>query len=191
LRLSSPFRWERRLVMVDRSRDRYGGALAQSAPGFTAWLVDAGYAPLGAIKQLHLFTHVTRWLEREDLAPRTSMPRRSVGPSRIGARQFKRGTWACGRRSRCSPSPRGSAVRVVKPDGPVEELPAGYERFGVRERGVLPASARGCAINVRQFLERFARREEMTALCAGQQHRAQRPRRRWLERTRKIFGLGG
>ena len=54
--------------MVDLSRVRQGGVLAPFAPGFAAGLVEVGYTPHGAVKQLHLFAHLSRWLDREGLS---------------------------------------------------------------------------------------------------------------------------
>ena len=149
--------------MVDLSRVRQGGVLAPFAPGFAAWLVEVGYAPHGAVKQLHLFAHVSRWLDREDLAPadldaevigRFFADRRASGQTRyVSARAaepvlaYLRGIGVVP--PACRPRPRG----------PVEELLASYERFMVLERGVLTASAHGYAVNVRPFLERFAGRD--------------------------------
>lgn len=148
--------------MVDLSRVHQGGVLAPFAPGFTAWLVQAGYAPHGAIKQLHLFAHLSRWLDREELAPadldaaavdRFLVDRRASGQTKyLTARAAEPLLFylrAIG---------VGTAERRSRPEGPVEELLAGYERFMVLERGVLPTSAHGYAVNVRPFLERFAGR---------------------------------
>ncbi|MGH2870601.1 MAG: site-specific integrase, partial [Solirubrobacteraceae bacterium] len=54
--------------MVDLSRVRRSGALAPLTDGFAAALTEAGYTPHGAIKQLHLFVHLSRWLDAEGLA---------------------------------------------------------------------------------------------------------------------------
>jgi len=148
--------------VVDLSRVRHGGVLAPFAPGFTAWLVETGYAPHGAIKQLHLFAHLSRWLDREGLAPadldaeavsRFFADRRVSGQTKyLSARSgepilaYLRGIGVVPPASR--PGPRG----------PVEELLVSYERFMVLERGVLSASAHGYAVNVRPFLDRFAGR---------------------------------
>jgi integrase/recombinase XerD len=156
------FRFERRVVMVDLSRVRQGGVLAPFAPGFVAWLVDAGYAPHGAMKQLQLFAHVSRWLDGEGLAPpdfdaeavgRFFADRRASGQTRYLSTRAAAPLLAY---------LRGIAVVplacVAQPEGPVEGLLADYERFMVCEREVLPASAHGYAVNVRPFLERFAGR---------------------------------
>jgi integrase/recombinase XerD len=132
--------------VVDLSRVRQGGVLAPFAPGFTAWLVEAGYAPHGAIKQLHLFAHVSRWLDREDLTPadldaeavdRFLADRRASGQTKyLSARAGE---------------PILAYLRVVgvvppanrrRPEGPVEQLLACYERF--MEARPLPA-ARLCS----------------------------------------------
>ncbi|MGH2882254.1 MAG: site-specific integrase, partial [Solirubrobacteraceae bacterium] len=146
--------------MVDLSRVRQGGVLATFAPGFTAWLVDAGYAPHGAIKQLHLFAHVSCWLDREGLGPgeldaeavgRFFADRRASGQTRYMSARAAEPMLAYLRAIGVVP-----AGAQPRPAGPVQELLAGYERFMVLERGVLPASAHGYAVNVRPFLERFA-----------------------------------
>jgi hypothetical protein len=43
--------------------------------------------------------------------------------------------------------------------GPLEELLAGYRRFLVLERGILPSPAREYAVNVRPFLKGLAGRD--------------------------------
>jgi integrase/recombinase XerD len=55
--------------MVDLSRVRQSGPLAPFAAGFAATLAADGYTPHGAVKQLHLFASLSRWLEREGLDP--------------------------------------------------------------------------------------------------------------------------
>jgi integrase/recombinase XerD len=148
---------------VDLSRVRQGGVLAPFAPGFTAWLVEAGYAPHGAIKQLHLFAHVSRWLDREDLTP-ADLDAEAVGRFLEDRRASGQTKYLSARAG----EPILAYLRVVgvvppanrrRPEGPVEQLLACYERFMVLERGVLPASAHGYAVNVRPFLERFVGRD--------------------------------
>jgi len=149
--------------VVDLSRVRQGGVLAPFAPGFTAWLVEAGYAPHGAIKQLHLFAHVSRWLDREGLAL-AGLEAEAVGRFLADRRASGQTKYLSARAA----EPMLAYLRgigVVPPAlvpravGPVEELLAFYVRFMVLERGVLPASAHGYAVNVRPFLERFAGRD--------------------------------
>ena len=53
--------------MTDPSRFRTGVALAPLAEGFTIALQAEGYTSHGAVKQLHLFAHLSRWLEAERL----------------------------------------------------------------------------------------------------------------------------
>jgi hypothetical protein len=55
--------------MVDLSRVRRSGVLAPFMEGFAAALVGDGYSPHGAIKQLHLLAHLSRWLDGGDLGP--------------------------------------------------------------------------------------------------------------------------
>ncbi len=49
--------------MLDLSRVRQSGVLAPFADGFAGALVADGYTPHGAVKQLHLFAHLSRWLD--------------------------------------------------------------------------------------------------------------------------------
>ncbi len=149
--------------MVELSRVRQGGVLAPFAPGFTAWLADAGYAPHGAVKQLHLFAHLSRWLDREGLAPanldaevveRFFVDRRASGQTKYLSSRAAQPILAYLRAIGVVP-----AESLSRPEGPVEELLADYERFMVLERGVLAASAHGYAVNVRPFLEGFVGRD--------------------------------
>ena len=55
--------------MVDLSRVRVSGALAPFSGGFVVALAGEGYTPAGAVKQLHLFAGLSRWLENEGLVP--------------------------------------------------------------------------------------------------------------------------
>jgi len=143
--------------MVDLSRVRQSGPLAPFASGFAATLAADGYLPHGAVKQLHLFVSLSRWLEREGLEPgqlgeemlgRFFEERRAVGHTKfLSVRAAERllaylrelGVVA----PRCAP----------RCEGPVEELLAAYQRYLVLERGLLAESARGYAVNVRPFLE--------------------------------------
>ena len=51
------------------SRVRKAGPLAPFADGFAAVLRAQGYTSHGAVKHRHLFASLSRWLEREKLAP--------------------------------------------------------------------------------------------------------------------------
>lgn len=55
--------------MADLARVRQGGVLAPFGAGFAEALVGLGYTPHGAVKQLRLFAHLSRWLDREGLSP--------------------------------------------------------------------------------------------------------------------------
>ena len=142
--------------MVDLSRVRQDGVLAPFADGFAAALVADGYTPHGAVKQERLFAHLSRWLDREGLSPgdldspvleRFFAARRACHVELLSVRAAE-------------PLLRylrdAGVVPSVWPPatgGPVDELLGGYQRFLVLERGILPQSARGYAVNVRPFLE--------------------------------------
>ena len=67
--------------MTDPSRVRMSGALAPLAEGFRISLQAEGYTPHGAIKQLHLFAHLSRGWRRSALTWPTSTASRSRGSS--------------------------------------------------------------------------------------------------------------
>ncbi|MBV8401544.1 MAG: hypothetical protein JOZ17_22900, partial [Acetobacteraceae bacterium] len=56
--MSNPFRVE------------MSGPLSVSAPGFVKHLVEQGYRPDPAAKQLRLMAHLSRWLAERDLVGR-------------------------------------------------------------------------------------------------------------------------
>jgi integrase/recombinase XerD len=143
--------------MVDLSRVRQSGPLAPFAAGFAATLAADGYTPHGAVKQLHLFASLSRWLEREGLDPgqldeemlgRFFDERRAVGHTKLLSVRAAERLLAYLRElgvvaPRCAP----------RCEGPVEELLAAYQRYLVLERGLLAESARGYAVKARPFLE--------------------------------------
>jgi integrase/recombinase XerD len=146
--------------MVDLSRVRRSGVLAPLTEGFAAALTDDGYTPHGAIKQLHLFAHLSRWLDGEGLAladldgeaiGRFFADRREAGHTKLVSPRAAEPLLAYLRDAGVVPpaAPRRSA-------GPVDDLLDDYRRYLVLERGLLPASAGGYAVNVRPFLEGFA-----------------------------------
>ena len=53
--------------MTDPSRVRMSGALAPLAEGFRSALQAEGYTSHGAVKQLHLFAYLSRWLDAKRL----------------------------------------------------------------------------------------------------------------------------
>lgn len=143
--------------MVDLSRVRRSGALAPLTDGFAAALTDDGYTPHGAIKQLHLFAHLSRWLDAEGLGladldgeaiARFFAGRREAGHTKLVSPRAAEPLLAYLRAAGVVPpaAPRKSA-------GPVDDLLVDYRRYLVLERGLLPASAGGYAVNVRPFLE--------------------------------------
>jgi integrase/recombinase XerD len=137
-----------------------GGALAPLAEGFRIALQAEGYTSHGAVKQLHLFAHLSRWLEAEHLdvadldgesVERFFRDRREIGHTKlISVRaadpmlRYLRGL--------------GFIADTAPPvlHDPVDELLARYQRYLVLERGLLPESARSYAVNVRPFLEGLA-----------------------------------
>lgn len=143
--------------MVDLSRVRQTGVLAPLADGFAVALAAEGYSPHGAVKQLQLFAHLSRWLDGEGLEPadldgevigRFFADRRRCGYTKLVSARAAEPLLGYLR-----------AVGVVPPagpprsEGPVDDLLAGYRQYLVLERGVLPESASGYAVNVRPFLE--------------------------------------
>lgn len=146
--------------MVDLSRVRVTGALAPFADGFAVALAGEGYTSHGSVKQLHLFAHLSRWLEAEGLGladldeealGRFFRARRAAGHTKlVGARAagpllvYLRGLGVL------------PAATAPAPAGPVDDLLASYRRYLVLERGLLPESAKDYADSVRPLLEGFA-----------------------------------
>jgi integrase/recombinase XerD len=58
---------ERRAIMGDPSRVRVSGPLEFYADGFGRRLSDLGYTSIGAVGQLRLMAHVSRWLAGQRL----------------------------------------------------------------------------------------------------------------------------
>ncbi len=143
--------------MVEPSRVRISGALEPLADGFRIALQAEGYTPHGAVKQLHLFAHLSRWLEAERLEL-ADLDRESV-------ERFFRDRREIGHTKLISVRAADPMLRYLRGLGfiadtrppvlhdPVEELLARYQRYLVLERGLLTESARGYAVNVRPFLE--------------------------------------
>jgi integrase/recombinase XerD len=146
--------------MVHSRRVRIGGALAPLVDGFRVMLEHEGYTPHGTVKQLHLFAHLSRWLEAERLeladldresVERFFCHRREVGYTKLislrAADPMLRYLRGLGFIADTTPPVLGN---------PVEELLVRYQRYLVLERGLLPESARGYAVNVRPFVEGLA-----------------------------------
>ena len=70
---------------MPRPSVRMRGPLRPFVEGFHAQLIEVGYTPLSALKQLQLLAHVSRWLEEAGTqAPRADVPRnRAVSPSAL------------------------------------------------------------------------------------------------------------
>lgn len=146
--------------MRDPARVRMGGALAPLAEGFRVALAADGYTWRGSVKQLHLFAHLSRWLEAERLAladldrdavERFFLARREAGYTKLisvrAAEPMLRYVRSLGFIADTAPQTLHD---------PVEELLARYRRYLVGERGLLAESAQGYSVNVRPFLEGLA-----------------------------------
>jgi integrase/recombinase XerD len=143
--------------MVEPSRVRIGGARAPLVEGFRIALQSDGYTPHGCIKQLHLFAHLSRWLEDERLEL-ADLDRESV-------ERFFRDRREIGHTKLISVRAADPMLRYLRGLGfitdtrppelhdPVQELLARYHRYLVLERGLRPDSARSYAVNIRPFLE--------------------------------------
>ncbi|MGZ6692785.1 MAG: tyrosine-type recombinase/integrase [Solirubrobacteraceae bacterium] len=151
--------------MVDLSRVRQSGVLAPFAGRFGEALVGAGYLPHGAVKQLHLFAHLSRWLDREGLGPgdvddgvieRFFADRRAAGHTKYLSVRAAEPLLAYLREVGVVPA----ALPPVRA-GAVDDLLAAYQQFLICERGLLPSSARGYSVNVRPFLEGLVGRGEI------------------------------
>lgn len=146
--------------MRDPARVRMGGALAPLAEGFRVALATDGYTWHGSVKQLHLFAHLSRWLEAErldladldrDAVERFFSARREAGHTKLisirAAEPMLRYLRSLGFIADTAPQTL---------QDPVEELLVRYRRYLVLERGLLAESAQGYAVNVRPFLEGLA-----------------------------------
>jgi integrase/recombinase XerD len=116
-----------------------------------------GYTPHGTIKQLHLFAHLSRWLEAERLAVADLD---HASPWRGSSATVANGHTKLISLRAADPMLRylrglGFIADTTRPvlGDPVEELLARYQRYLVVERGLLPDSARSYAVNVRPFVE--------------------------------------
>lgn len=119
--------------MVDLSKVLVCGSLAPFADGFAAALTADGYSPHGAVKQLQLLAHLSRWLRDEGLEladvdelllERFFAARRAIGYSKLVCVRaaepllaYLRGLGVV------------ASASAPEPQGPVEELLAGYRRY--------------------------------------------------------------
>jgi integrase/recombinase XerD len=116
------------------------GPLAPYAAGFASWLESRAYSPWAAADRLYQFDQLSRWLEREGLG---------VGElTGEQAERFAEARRAAGLVSWASPQsvalPLGYLRQLgtapistpVCPEGPLEELLAGYRRYLSIERGL-------------------------------------------------------
>ncbi|MCA1680194.1 MAG: site-specific integrase [Actinobacteria bacterium] len=135
------------------------GPLEPFAAGFAGELSRQGFKPVPACQQLRLFAYLSDWLRAEGLGPEAL----SSGV----AQRFCDARRAAGHQSRVTVRALGlllgylrglgvaPAAGMPAPDGPVEELLWRYRSYLERERGLVPAAARGYVDKVRPFVERF------------------------------------
>jgi len=133
------------------------GPLAAHAAGFERWLLEQGFARSAVGSRLWQFVHLSRWMEREGLAPGelTServeefvAARRSAGFVTFGSLPSMRLPLAFLRGIGVAPP-----VPVLVPDGPMDVLLDGYRRYLVRERGLVEHTIYGHERAARLFLE--------------------------------------
>lgn len=120
---------------------RVTGPLAGYAEGFAAELQGRRYTEMSTRKQLHLFSQLSRWLERTGIEPaeltdsqvssflRTRMEAAPAGPRTERALGAMLGYL---RRLGAVPEPQ-----IAIQEGPVEALLERYRRYLVRERGLM------------------------------------------------------
>jgi integrase/recombinase XerD len=116
------------------------GPLAPLEVGYRSWLAARGYAPRTVIDRVWQLDHLSRWLEREGLAP-NELTRERVEEFLAVRRAAGYVTWVT-TRSMIVPLAylREVGVAPAPPppaaDGPVEELLAAYRDYLARERGL-------------------------------------------------------
>lgn len=146
------------------SRVRVSGPLEFSADGFRTRLSDLGYTSIGAVGQLRLMAHVSRWLASQRLT--------AGDLDVVRVEQFLAARRAEGYVQWCSPKAMVVLLEYLHELGvvpvPVHEPPTGVEALLTRyrdylliERGLAVTTARGYVDMVRPFVEARA------ATCGG------------------------
>lgn len=145
------------------------GPLEQYAPGFRSHLLEQGYTPLTTVPQLQLMAHVSRWLEREGLAP--------AGLTGQQAERFLAARRAAGR-------PRHPAglrpllgylggLGVIPPEPPAPPQDAAsalISEFGEylrSERGLAPMTVGAYSSRAARFLSRYAPDGDPAVIAPG------------------------
>jgi integrase/recombinase XerD len=117
------------------------GPLASYAAGYRSWMLERGYARRTVINRLELLGLLSRWLEREGLAPSELTPeqverflerRRAAGYSRCVSAESTSLPLGYLRELGVVPTP----VPVEAAVGPLERLLADYRRYLFQERGL-------------------------------------------------------
>lgn len=145
------------------------GPLEQYAPGFRSHLLEQGYTPLTTVPQLQLMAHVSRWLEREGLAP--------AGLTGQQAERFLAARRAAGRPRH----PAGlrpllgylSGLGVIPPEPPAPPQGAAsalISEFGEYlrcERGLAPMTVGAYSSRAARFLSRYAPDGDPAVIAPG------------------------
>jgi len=145
--------------MADLSRVVVSGPLEPFAADFAVELSRQGFKPLPVVHQMQLVADLSGWLAVERLGP--------AGLSSEVTVRFCEARRAAGCASRVTVRALGPllgylrglgvapAASVPVPVGAVEELLSRFRCYLERERGLVPAAARGYVDKVRPFLARF------------------------------------
>ena len=133
------------------------GPLTEHAAGFAAELHRQGFTPLSVVHQLRLAAHLSRWMQDRsvDLGQLTA--------DRVDEFLVERRTTHTNRYSHRSLRPLLGFLNelgVLPAEAPaapthIELVVAGFERYQVNERGLLPRTAAAQASRVHRFLIRY------------------------------------
>ena len=133
------------------------GPLAGHAAGFAAELHRQGFTPLSVVHQLRLAAHLSRWMQDRtvDLGQLTAdrvdeflMERRTTHTNRYSPRSLRP---LLGFLNALAVLPAEAPAAPT----PIELVVAGFERYQVNERGLLPQTAAAQASRVHRFLNRY------------------------------------
>jgi integrase/recombinase XerD len=151
--------------MDDLLNVRMSGPLRPYAAGFAAELRWQGYTPMSAGTQLRLMAHLSRWLTGQGLdAAGLSAPvlerflraRRGAGYRLLRSSQGLRPMLEYLRGLGVVPP-----VVVVEASGPADVALSGFRAYLLRERGLVPAAARGYVDLVAPFVAGRVRGERL------------------------------
>ena len=133
--------------MIRSSSVRVTGPLERHRDGLWDELLTQGYAALSARNLLHVFAHLSRWLEAEGLEAKDLgtqqveqflRQRRAVGYTCWRSRWGLEPLLGYLRRSGSIPEPESNVARSTSLDLLLE----GYESYLLQERGILSLTAK-------------------------------------------------